>query len=350
MVSTLRYIFFISLLLLVGCKKNEFSLEFNLEKDVTDNFNVTYYATDTRDGVTVQAVASVREGNCLLKGVTKKPTLVYVTERKSQIPLIIFVDKGSKIEITGKGKDPLAWNVEGNEINQTLTQWREDNLKILTSLDTDSVNGAVNEFVEDNTDNPVSLILMLCYFDRKYNERRYSDLMASLKGIAKENEWLKMVGRSDQLYHTYSYPARLESLIMKSINKEGDTISINHKDPVFLSFWETGYSNRNSLVDSLKLLEKEYPDSVILMADICLDVDSATWRNAIRRDSLENVKRMWAPLGLADSKIMKLKVNGLPYFIVFDSIGQQSYRGQDISEALKEYRNLHSSKDSASSL
>ena len=90
-----------------------------------------------------------------------------------------------------------------------------------------------------------------------------------------------------------------------------------------------------------KKIEKEIPDSSRIIADICLDADSLAWRSAIRKDSIdESTKRLWAPGGLTDAAIMKLKVRSLPYYIVFDKDGVQRYSGDDLSQAIKDYKNL----------
>lgn len=345
MVSYMRYLFLIPLLLLMACGKNEFYLEFDLQKDVTENYTVNYYATDIKGGVTIQAVASVREGKCELKGVTKRPTIAYITNRNSKLPLVVYAERGNKIDIKEGDVNPLTWVVEGNDINREISQWRQNNLEVLLNNETDSINAAVGIYVEENPENPVSTILMLCYYDRKSNERGYAALMSSIKGIARSTEWLDLIGRSDQLFHKYSYPARLESMIMRS-NKEGaDTISVNGKNPLFLLFWQTGENQKKEIVDSLKVLEKELPDSAILIADICLDPDSTGWKNSIRRDSIKITKRFWAPMGLTDRTVMKLKVPTIPYYMVFNKGGEEEYRGTELSEAINEYRRLYHLKD-----
>ncbi|MCH5231634.1 MAG: DUF4369 domain-containing protein [Muribaculaceae bacterium] len=340
MVSILRYIFFFSLIFLLGCKKAEFTLNFNLEKDVTENYNVTYYAAAIKGGLTVQSVASVREGKCLLKGTTVLPTMVDIFTRRSSFPLVLIASKGSEIKISGEGNDPLGWNVEGDKINEELSAWRLENLHSLRENETDSVNQAVRNFVEGNRENPVSTILMLCYYNREADENGYSELMASLKGEARNEQWLHILARTDQLLHHYSYPAGLESLVMRSMKEGADTLTADSKNPIFLLIWQSGYSDKNNMVDSIKALGKEYPDSVRIIADIFADIDSVAWKNAIRRDSLDFIKRFWAPLSLADPTLQKLKVKGLPYFIVFSPDGAQSYRGTDLSEAMTRYRRL----------
>ncbi|MCH5234170.1 MAG: hypothetical protein J1E16_02675 [Muribaculaceae bacterium] len=347
MVSVIRYLFLLSLVVLTACGKNEFNLDFRLEKDVTENYNVNYYASAKNGGRTIQAVASVREGNCELKGFTQQPTLLYITKRNSVLPLVIYAEKNNKIEISGEGKEPLDWDVKGNEINEILSAWRLDNKEIMSECVPDSVNNAVERFVEENPESQVSTILMLCYFDRKVNERKYTELMGMLKGEAKNTEWLRIIGRSDQLIHSYSYPARLESMVMRSAKKGGDTLIIDKKNPVLLLFWESGNSDRKVMIDSIKALEKEFPDSSRIIADVCLDIDSIGWKNTMKKDSLyKDMKRFWAPAGLNETRMQKLKVAAIPYYIVFTKEGVQSYRGTDLSDAINEYRTLFNSSDS----
>ena len=341
MVSIKRYIFLLLLpFLMVACGKNEFYLEFDLDPTLTENYEVKYYATDIQGGKTVQAVASVREGKCQLIGLTKRPTLAYLTNRNSNYPLVIYANRGKKIKISGEGNDPLAWSVEGDPLNVEMSSWRKQNIDVLNKNERDSVNNVVGSFVDDNPENPVSTLLMLCYYDRSINEMGYISLMGHLHGEAKKSSWISLVSRSDQIINYYHYPAKLHSLILRS-NKEGaDTLIINEKDPVMLMFWQTGYNARREMIDSIKVLEKEFADSTLLFADLCLDIDSVAWINAIRRDSLKTVKRFWVPTALADPTVTKFKIPSLPYFIIFDSLGNQAFRGKELSEAIREYRNM----------
>lgn len=347
MVSITRNIFFIALtFLMAACTKNEFNLDYDLSREITENYNVTYYATDVRDGVTVQAVASVREGKCLLKCATKKPTLLYITQRTSKIPLVVYAQRGNNIKISGTEREPLTWDVETDKINKALTSWRKENIDVLLKNEADSVNLAVKNFVVENQEDPVSTILMLCYYNRQTNEREYLELMSGLKGDAKKTEWLERAARTDQMFHRYAYPARLYSVVMRSDKKGRDTLILNQRDPSLLFFWHTGYNSKAEIIDSLKVLEKEFPDSILLLADFCLDPDSLGWKNAIRRDTLRSVKRFWVPAAINDPVIMKLKVKTIPYFIVTDKDGDQYYYGSDIKEAMKSYRFLRESADS----
>ena len=338
------YIFFI---FLASCEKNEFTMEFQLPEDVTENYNVIYYATDVNGGLTIQAVAPVQKGKYTLKGVTKKPTLIYVTTRKSTIPLVVYAHKGSKIKITGESASPLSWLVEGDEINEALSQWRLENIEVLEKEDPAKINDAVAEFIESNPDSEVAPLIILTYFDRKLNEREFVDLMSRAGNISAKENWIKMASRADQPTRHLAFPATIETLVMRSAQGGSDTIRQTDSIPGFIAFWQNDMRDRKSLIDSLKSLIKEFPDSnKRVIADINLDPDSSMWRNSIRRDSLKKSLRLWAPAGMADQAVMKLKVGKIPYYLVIDRDGSQYYRGDEITEAMEKFRTLYNEKDS----
>lgn len=336
-----RIFFCLSILLFTSCSKKEFSLNFNLPEKVKANYNVIYYATSDKGGTTVQTVASVQDGKCELSGVTHSPTLIFISEKTKDIPLVVFIGHNDQIDISGEGKLPLTWDVAGNQFNQELTEWRLKNEAALASKDYSEINKGVAEFVKENPADPVSTILLLTYFDRKINEREYVELTGSLRGEAAKEIWFKIAGRTDQLQQFVSYPARLQSLAMKSAFNRSDTIKSDPARAILLFFWQNGIDQRSQIIDSLKTLRKEFPDSVtFVIADINLDADSISWRSPLRKDSLNGVTRLWASAGLADPNVMKFKVTTIPYFIVFDSEGHQSYRGTEVSDAIIDFRKI----------
>lgn len=322
-------------------------MQFELPDDITENYNVTYYGTVSNGGVTVQAVASIMKGSCLLKGYTKLPTIVYLTSRNSLYPLVFYAKKGEKILISGTEKNPLEWTVGGDKINEELSLWRKDNLDLLKNDSTLGINASVSGFVEKNPGNPVSLILLLNYFNREQDEAGYSKLLSRLQVKIKKDNWLEIMSHASLLSFGEVPPAQMRSLIMRSDRNRIDTIRISGKEPMLIWFWNHLTTDRKQTLDSLKILLKEYPDtSKRIFADVYMDIDSLGWKNIIRRDTLKTYPRFWAPMAQMDPDLFLLKIKEIPYFIVFDSIGKQSYRGPDLAEAMKEFRKLHIATDS----
>ena len=342
-------VFTLLISLAIGCTKNEFTLDFSFPTDFSANYNVNYYASAKSGGVTVQAVASVQSGVCELKGATILPTLIYVYERRQKFPLVILAEKGSKIKITGESKNPLEWNVAGGEINEALSSWRLENKDVLIKGESEETNQAVSEFVKNNPADPVSTIILLNYFDRAIDEILYSRLFAYLRGEAKSDLWLSVCARTDQQTVEASYPARLHSLVLRGSDNEADTLRFCKNGPTLLFFWQNSTDGRKAIVDSVRTLLKETPDTLKrTIADVCLDPDSITWRGPLKKDSIDGMVRMWAPASLADRELIKLKVYSIPYYIVFDSLGYQSYRGANLEDAFKEFRHLYNRTDTTS--
>ena len=326
---------------LASCSKNDFYMDFNFTEDVTENYNLVYYASDINGGKTIQSVAPVMNGKCYIKGMTTLPTLIYISAKKSSLPLVIYIEKGEKVILTGNTNNPLEWKVEGNPIDEAFSKWREENINTLTSGNQEDINKIVADYVNDNQSDPLSLIMLLSYYDRGLDEFQYSLLMSQLSRITEKDEWLKLAARADQ-YHFYSsYPAKIKSLVSRSTHNWPDTITFTSGSPGIFLFWQNDLNVKKEMVDSMKVLVKEFPDSnKRIIADINFDADSMIWRNSIRRDSLKTTHRLWMPAGLTDKSVMKMKVGNLPYYIVFDSLGSQQYRGGEIREAMTQFREL----------
>lgn len=346
MISYIRAIVFAFLLVLVGCTKNEFTLNFNLSEDVSDNYDVAYFAADAEGGYLVQTAASVMKGQAFLKGVTISPTLIYIVNRRSKVPLVIYADKGEKITIEGESSDPLEWKVEGNEINATLSAWREENADELKKDDSSVINKDIEDFVSENPDSPAGLILLETYFDKRLDYFRYMSLLQHYSGMYHKEQWLGRMPEVENMGAPLAYPASIQSMVMRASHGGTDTIMFSRHTPGFLMFWQNDIKNKKALIDSLRKLVKEFPDSTKrYIADINLDHDSTTWRSAIKKDTLSKELRLWAPAGLADEAVMKLRVGGVPYFIVLDSAGHQTYRGIEVEEAMNEFRTLLKNKE-----
>ena len=333
-------------LLLAGCRKNELEVEFNLSPDINVNYNVTYYARASSGGATVQAVAPVMEGKYLLKVITNKPTLLFITARQAALPLVVYAERGEHLKVTGEEADPLLWNVEGNSINRTISEWRLALGDTLTSGSPAMVNAAVKNFIYAHPSDPASTVILLAYFDRAESEDDYSELWGSLRNEARDLKWARLFGRSDQPGPRINRPARLHSMALRGLGGKTEILNLDSARAALLFFWHPQGSLRREIIDSLKSLSKEYPDSSRrVIADICLEADSTAWRNTIRRDSLSGVTSLWAPQGMADYNFMKLGVTKSPMLIVTDSAGVQIYRGADIKRASEEFRLLMQEAD-----
>ena len=333
--------FVLTVVLIAGCSGNEFFLDFSLPENVSANYNVVYYADSKKGGMTIQTVAPIIEGKCHFRGVTVLPTLLYLTNRNYECPLIIYAGKGDKIKVTGDTANPYTWKVEGGDINKKLSEWRNENASTLLGTDKNSINTAIEKYVRSNPDDPVSTLLLLTCFYRDKNETLYRDLFNLLEGEARSEKWLNLVSRADQLSFAVRPPAKMKSLVMRSYPKGLDTIYTDSVKATLLMFWDMGIDRKKAYFDSIKTISKEFPDSDSrIIADIYLDNDSISWRNQLKRDTLSGTARLWVPEGVASRELIQLGVTHSPYFIVFSSSGEQEYRGDVMDSALNVFRRM----------
>lgn len=336
-------IFYILIALAItGCKKNEFSMDFELPEDVSINVSASYHAADKRGGIQVEAVAPISHGKGFLKGVTRNPTLIYLSSGSSKVPIVVYVERGNEIKVTGKIRNMETWKFEGNEINERLSKWRNENADSLVYKNVKGINHAVAKYVYNNPSDPVSTLLLLTSFSRIEDEGLFRTLWYKLEGEARNPKWVELVSRADQPTMDLTPPAKMQSVIMRSAYNGVDTLRTDSVKASFFFFWNSGLTQRSEYIDSIKALAKEFPDSASrIIADVCMEADSTAWRSPLRKDSLKKVNRLWAPAGMADSRLMILEVRQSPFFIVFSQDGNQRYRGSDISAALKEFRKLN---------
>ncbi len=337
----IRLLTFLLPLIICACSKNEFRLTFSLPEEVTANYTAVYYATAKDGGVSVETVVNISSGKGALTCATRLPTLLYLYAG-GNIPTVIYAERGKEISVTGSSKDAASWEIKGSgDINTDLSLWRNAHAPTLTSGTPLEINEAVADFVVSNPSNPVSAILLLTAFSRREEETKFRRLWNSLTPEADKEKWVAMVGRSDMTDPFANTPGRLISMALRSLRGGADTIRPAGHSATLLFFWNNGLEGRDSLIDSIRSLSKEFPDSASrIIADISLDPDSLGWRTPLRNDSLEKVTRLWIPAGLADRRLIDLGVARIPFFIVAGPDGHQAYRGSDVREALSSFRRI----------
>lgn len=329
------------LMLLTGCRKKEFSITFEVEQSVNANYRLIYYASDKNGGFTRESAVAINAGKGDFRGPTINPALVYLYTGPKAYPLMIYAERGEDIKVTGKDPSPARWKVEGNDINEEWSAWRNENAEAIISADPEKINKAVARYVIANPENPLSALLLLTTYSRMEDETGFRRLWRDLQGEAADPKWAVLAGRADQPSRYIATPGRVESVAFRSMQNGVDTLRPDSVKATLLFFWNNSSSDRSTQTDSIKALAKEFSDSSKRMiADICLDADSVTWRSTIRTDSLKKVARLWAPAGLADSRIMLLDVPRTPFFIVLSPDGHQRFRGSDLDSAFSCFRSM----------
>lgn len=285
----------------------------------------------------MEAAIPVTEGKFLLKGYSKRPTLVFLYGNSETPALIFLAEPGDKLVVSGTGTDPHNWSVRGNKTDEAWSEWRLKNAKALEG-DYKKVNKTVADFVKAHPKDMLSAILMLTLYDRRNDEEGYVSLWNSIAPSAKPQELLQSIGRTDQFMAEIEPLQPIDTLLLHT----PDTllpIARGASELLLLHFWRTSDQDRNATVDSLKKLRSAFADTLKLaMADISFETDSMSWRRVVRTDSADNWIRAWTPAAEASELAMKLRVTRTPFFILIDKKGNQKLRTDNLDELLKQTR------------
>lgn len=329
----------------VGCVKNEFKVAFEVGNDVNRTYTLLYYASDKAKGWIVENVVNLQKGQGETLMRTVNPTLVYLFESGQRTPRAVFyAGRGDGIRITGKSSDPTEWNITGNKLTDALSEWRLANLKTIREATApggaDALNKAVGRFVEENPDNPVSTILMLCYFDRRADEALFARLWKRLKGDAAEAKWKELSSRTDIMADAVPVDKLPARVVLNTVSTGCDTI-VTGRVPALLYFTKNNVSTHMDDIDTLRALTRQFADSSLrVIADISFEPDSSTRWYSARTDTLRGAVRGWMPLGVSDGQAKALGVARVPYLIVVDRGGKIIYRGDKMQEAAAKFRTL----------
>lgn len=326
------------LLTLASCVKNEFRVEFKLPAGVNESYTMLYYVSDSEKGWLYDQVAVVQQGKCQMKGVTRNPTLIYVFQGAQEPGVVIYAERGDKIEITGDSSSPASWTVSGNDINETLSAWRAENRTALSGRDNKRVNDAVAKYVRANPEDPVSTILLEVYYDRSIDTAGFESLSKTLKGKAADVFWTELMSRSDLIGGFEPLKQTASPLILRTAGNGADTIGFSEQ-PALLYFSYNNYDARKDDVSKIKQLLKERTDSgKPQIVSVSLENDSSSWRYQARMDSLKGAVVAWMPLSFADPAAVSLGIEKAPCFIVVGKKGKILYRGTSMDDAARKLR------------
>lgn len=335
-----RIVLFIFLLIATSCSRNEFRMEFSLPADLNANYSVVYYATAKNGGFWVETVANIANGKGMLNCATAYPLVAYLYSGNA-LPIVIYAEKGDKISISGSGAAPAEWQIEGNDTNRLLSEWRNGNAEAIISGNPEKINKAVADFVVKNPDSPIAPLLLITSFSRIYDESLFRFLWHTASDEHAKRKWTKLVSRMDIHSSSVKAPGILKSMAFRSLYNGVDTLRPDSAGAILLFFWHNGMERRNEYIDSIKSLSRTFPDSASrVIADVCIDADSISWNAPLRHDSTKNIARLWVPAGFADTRLMDLAVTRTPFFIVFDPEGNQVYRGSDVEKAMSKFKDI----------
>lgn len=336
--------------ILAGCLRNEFTIEFKLPKQITQNYRIEYYAAASNGGKFVEGATSVVEGKGALRGVTRMPTIAFVYSTGDWPLLPIYAERGQTVRIEGSDDNPRNWRVGGNKINEQTTEWRLAHASALASGRPDSINAAVAAFVQAHPDSPTSTFLMLTYYVARDNQEGYTRLWRRITAEAKTPELLRAAGSADQP-DPAALPPTPRIVAVNLYARADSTFLLSAADAAatIIHFRRSTDSGDDAAADSLARLAAAFKKNALQAVDVTFETESAIAGRTVRSDSLKRVKHATLFAGESSETAINLGVRRTPWFIVTDSTGRAAYAGADLAPALAAARKLAKAPANANS-
>lgn len=335
-----RFLPLLLLMVLCCCTKNEVKLTFELPKDVNEPCRILYYASGKKVGVIRETVAEIQEGKGEVKLPLQYPALVYLFSPSGRMPVaVIYAERGNNIEIRGKNGNIEEWEITGNATTEELNKWRIENIELIRGgeVSAEKVNAAVEKYVKAHPDSKASAIMLYCYYKRRGHEKEFYALQSTLgKKVTGDDKLMAALSMGDLITELPDSPTVPKQIVLTGEEGFADTLFLGKGQGTLLLFRNS--QDPGVSADSLKAIAERKKKQTL--AEIYMDTDSLSWTRHLRQDTLPEVKRMWMPLGVADTVAIAMGVRRVPYFIVIGPKGKELYRGDDWKEAAGKLESL----------
>lgn len=300
------HILFIIIVLFFSCKSNNNSV--TLSGDVSNledpEILISYYSADT---LAVDTVRSNKRGKFTYKNRIDTLTTFSLYFNKQNSSVMIFANPNDKISIKGDAHLSDLIKVNGNEINNDLSSFKESNKELLqqrnlllqnlkqeersSSISTNeraladvdeiakinSFNQELllnaEEYVKQNPGKMSSLILINEFFANSENPQGLNRLMEYMQGnVLKSTMGLKLKAYSDKINRSAE---GVSMPYFKLVNQKGDTIqSYNLRGKhLLLSFVSTTGIDSRQTIQSLKQTYQNVNKDSVEFISIYIDSD-----------------------------------------------------------------------------
>lgn len=169
------------LLLATGCRKNQFTLTGKLEGGAGGTLYMSWRAASgTRDFMASQALP-LTASQFKVEGPVKKPSVIWVFSSGKKLLRAIYVERGDALAIEGDMRNPLLWQVSGNDVMEEVSAWALAHEKALKAGTPSAVNSAVRAFAGEHPGSRSALFLLFTLYDRELDAAGFSRLLAECK-------------------------------------------------------------------------------------------------------------------------------------------------------------------------
>ena len=318
------------IILLSGCSKPE---QFTLSGELTNlrdrGVNAIYY-----DGSSIQSQPlRLAEGaRYKMQGYAPRPVLVTLMLTDGTVAGNIIIKNGYNVKLKTDADAPWLGEVTGSKTTAALYAFMAEH----GADDTEAHNQAIADYVGAHPGGTESTVLVTNFFHTPDNEVRADSLLRSIKAEARPQTL--NAGYQQLLGQQLSADASTQLSSMTFIDKDGKPIRLT---PSFYSYSLLAFveDNRKQIEQLASEIESlpERSERRFHVFELSTAADSARWAMTLSTDSVDR-DRIWVPAVLTDSRIQKLRIPSVPFYIVADSLGNQLIRTRSLDKAMSVVR------------
>lgn len=321
--SYFTIVFMALAMLLASCGHSDrFVIEGQFEGEAPQSVRALFFAEGALQNVPV----TVNEGKFRIEGRSELPVIIDIYLPDRMRVATVVAQNGETLEVKLNKDKPFSFSIKGDDTSEALSAWVKESSSILTSADPLAINEAVEKYVGTNSDNLLSTVLLLSYYDSSIDPVGAAALFDRIAPQARPSHLIdgysEMVG---------TMKAAIESSLTQPISyyvgRDSANIMEASSNPYTLLAVTSANLGRDSIISILRECAAK-PSLKVL--ELSIDGDSTVWRHSIAPDSAAWAQG-WLPGGPMSAGIEQLALPRLPYFILVDSTGTQLMRTPSIT-------------------
>lgn len=340
------------LLCLSGCKNNQTQVEVQGEIKGLENDTLYLYGNDElSDFIDTIFVTDGHFSLTMDMDTTVIEAVLFINDEE-QYP--IYLERGQTIHIKGDRNTPGILEVKGSTLNEELTAFN----KTIQDLPnpSDSLLTRIEAYIHQHQKSLVNIYLLDKHFVQvpKPDFSKIKELIGVMDGSLQDKPYIekltRLIEQSEKVEIDKSAPS------FTITNAGGRKVSrTEFRDKyLLLTFWASWNDSSKVSNQELKKLYKAYPpkkkkentrlndkntkEPELAIVGISLDLDKASWKEAIKQDTLK-----WEQLsdftGWNSTVVEQYAVQEIPYNILIDNKGKiiaRGIQGEELNRKLEE--------------
>ncbi|MGM9868805.1 MAG: DUF4369 domain-containing protein [Sodaliphilus sp.] len=330
-------LFHLLMLLMLVVVSTSCSKTFRIEGNIQNLGNQNLlFVWATEDGVKNERHAATNN-RFDFEGASGEPTLVMIYDAQNQLLAHLVMENGDHLKVRGDATQSYSTEVKGSDINERWYDFIAQHRSEYKAFDRKPLDAAIEKYVEENTDDLLSTLLVMADYSQLNNRLISKQLLDKIDKSAKPDwlmhSWERLVANAPKS------TSKIASLLLWENTGDFGAISTNTAKATLLYLWVNNSSHPKEM-SPIKALAEEFPDAHQLqICDIYIDADTSSWRGYTSRDG-STWRHFWAPEGPLNSQLKPLAIATTPLYVVTDSLGNVVYNGAEASQATQKARTL----------